>query len=397
MNILLGITGSIAAYKTPLLIRQLREQGHTVKVVLTTAGKAFVTPLTLQALSGHPVYENLLDPDTEASMGHITLARWAHGVLIAPASANIMAKLAQGVADDLLTTLCLATQAPVIMAPAMNQAMWAPPATQANAQTLRARGVQFIGPEAGLQACGETGLGRMTDPAHLITCLNTFISPPFLRGERVLITGGPTQEPIDPVRFLSNRSSGKMAYALAHAARCAGAQVTLVSGPTTLTPPSQCRFIPVKTASDMLAAVEKEIATHTLFISAAAVADYCSVQVATEKIKKTGDTLTLTLTPTPDILARVCSRPVRPFCVGFAAETQSILLHAKEKKLKKGADLMVVNDVSRTDIGFEQADNAVAVITEKQIIHLEKASKTLIAQQLLKIIAAEMQAQQVVT
>ena len=385
--VLLGITASIAAYKIPELIRLLREKNCEVKVVLSFGAKEFVTPLTLQALSNNPVYEALLDASAENTMSHIALARWAQRVLIAPASANFIAKLSCGIADDLLTTLCLATQAPLFLAPAMNQAMWANPATQHNVQTLLSHGIQFIGPTEGVQACGEFGLGRMAEPEEITKQLLFSFEKPSFAGQKILITAGPTQEALDPVRFLSNRSSGKMGYALAKTALGLGADVTLISGPTALSPPTHCTFIPIKTAKEMLCAVENEIEHHTVFISIAAVSDYYLPSPALQKIKKEKTTLTLSLEPTPDILSLMSHRTPRPYCVGFAAETQYSLADIQEKKIKKACDMLVVNDVSRGDIGFEKEDNAVTILTENEIIHLEKTSKINIARQLLNIIS----------
>ncbi|EKD75282.1 MAG: hypothetical protein ACD_44C00183G0002 [uncultured bacterium] len=385
--ILLGITASIAAYKTPELIRLLQEKNCEIKIVLSFGAKEFVTPLTLQTLSNNPVYEALLDASAENTMSHIALARWAQRILIAPASANFIAKLSCGIADDLLTTLCLATQAPLFLAPAMNQAMWANPATQHNFKTLLSRGIQFIGPTEGVQACGEFGLGRMAEPEEIANQLLFSIEKPLLAGQKILITAGPTQEALDPIRFLTNRSSGKMGYALAKTALALGADVTLISGPTALSPPPHCKFIPLKTAKEMLSAVENEIEHHTVFISTAAVSDYYLPSPALQKIKKEKTTLTLSLEPTPDILSLMSHRTPRPYCVGFAAETQYSLADIQEKKIKKACDILVVNDVSREDIGFEKEDNALTVLTENEIIHLEKTSKMNIAQQLLKIIS----------
>ncbi|MBI5447489.1 MAG: bifunctional phosphopantothenoylcysteine decarboxylase/phosphopantothenate--cysteine ligase CoaBC [Gammaproteobacteria bacterium] len=384
MHILLGITGSIAAYKAPELIRLLRQAGHEVKVVLTRAGKEFVTPLTLQAVCGEAVFEHLLDPTAEASMNHIHLARWADCLLIAPASAHFIAKLTHGFADDLLSTLCLAAQAPLFLAPAMNQAMWSHPATQENVRILVSRGVRFIGPDEGIQACGESGYGRMTEPANIVSHL--VLPPPFLRNQRILITAGPTQEAIDPVRYLSNRSSGKMGYALAQVASAAGAHVTLISGPTALSVPAACRCIHVKTAAQMQQAVEHELAQHTVFISAAAVSDYYLPQPETQKIKKQSQ-LNLSLEKTPDILGLACQRKNRPFCVGFAAETQDLVANAQKKLKDKQADLIIANDVSQTHIGFESDDNAVTIVSSTEAIVIPSAPKIKIAEEILHRVA----------
>ncbi len=388
-RILLGITGSIAAYKTLELIRKLKEQLYDVRVILTSCGKAFVTPLTLQAVSQHKIYEELIDVKAETAMGHIELARWPDCILIAPATAHVIAKLAHGFADDLLSTLCLASNTRVIIVPAMNQAMWFNRATQDNVSLLKERDCLFIGPGDGAQACGDVGLGRMLEPSEIVEALSKIFVKPYLYNQRILITAGPTQECIDPVRYLSNRSSGKMGFALAQAAVEAGAEVTLISGPVALTPPKKLKFISVKTTNEMLSAVEKEISQQTVFISTAAVADYQIVNPALQKIKKSNTPLTLQLKPTIDILASVSqmSLEAKPLLVGFAAETEYTLQFAEEKRRCKNIDLMVVNDVSQTDIGFDSDKNEVTVLSSNVPIHLACASKYLIAQQLLQIIA----------
>jgi phosphopantothenoylcysteine decarboxylase/phosphopantothenate--cysteine ligase len=392
-RVLLGITGSIAAYKTPDLIRRLSDQSYEIRVVLTPSGKAFVTPLSLQAVSQHKVYEELIDPAAEAAMSHIELARWPDCILIAPASANFIAKLAHGFANDLLSTLCLASTARIILVPAMNQVMWANAATQANVNLLQARGCLFLGPTKGSQACGDIGLGRMLEPVEILTTLaNAFINP-YLKGQAILITAGPTQEFIDPVRYLSNRSSGKMGFALAQAAIDAGADVTLVSGPVVITPPDRCKFIPVKTAMEMLEAVQSEILKKDVFISTAAVADYQMQQPCLQKIKKIANHLTLNLKQTTDILATISQMNTpKPLIVGFAAETEHIFQFAEEKRLKKGADLMVVNDVSQVGIGFDSDENSVTILSKNPPVYLEQAPKKIIAQQLLEIIAQHLRA-----
>lgn len=388
-RILLGITGSIAAYKTPELIRKLKEQLYDVRVILTSCGKAFVTPLTLQAVSQHKIYEELIDVEAEAAMSHIELARWPDCILIAPATAHVIAKLAHGFADDLLSTLCLASNIRIIFVPAMNQAMWFNQATQDNVNLLKERDCLFIGPGDGAQACGDVGLGRMLEPLEIVEALSKIFVKPCLHNQRILITAGPTQECIDPVRYLSNRSSGKMGFALAQAAVESGADVTLISGPVALTPPKKLKFISVKTANEMLLAVEQEISQQTVFISTAAVADYQIVSPALQKIKKTNAPLILQLKPTIDILATVSQMNLenKPLLVGFAAETEYTLQFAEEKRRSKNIDLMVVNDVSRTDIGFDSNKNEVTVLSSDVPIHLACASKYLIAQQLLQIIA----------
>jgi phosphopantothenoylcysteine decarboxylase/phosphopantothenate--cysteine ligase len=385
---LVGITGGIAAYKTPDLVRLLKKQGMEVRVVLSQSAKAFVTPLSLQAVSGHPVYSELLDCDFEAAMGHIELARWAHGIIIAPLSANRLAALAMGMADDLLTTLCLATKAPIWVAPAMNQVMWHHPATQHNIQILKDRGVHILGPDWGEQACGDIGLGRMWEPQMIVDQILSEQSASTLLGRKILITAGPTREAIDPVRFLSNRSSGKMGFALAQAAAALGAEVTLVSGPVALATPANVKRIDVVSAQEMLQAVNAHVDNVDIFISAAAVADFRPDSIASQKIKKNnhGDHWSLTLVPNPDILAQVANRERRPFCVGFAAETEHLENNAQKKLRDKNIDLIAVNDVSRADIGFDTMDNALTVFCDQQTFSIAKANKYSVAINLLNII-----------
>lgn len=378
---LLGVTGSIAAYKAPCLVRALKEKGADVRVVLTRSAQAFVTKLTMQTLSEHEVYDELLDPVAESTMGHINLARWADHVLVAPASAHFIAKLRMGLADDLLSTLCLATTAPISIAPAMNQQMWLNVATQENVQHLKQRGIIFLGPDTGIQACGEDGPGRMLEPEPLVDYLAADL---FLKGKRVLITAGPTHEAIDPVRFITNRSSGKMGYALAQEAHRAGATVILISGPAALPPPVGVHFISVVTAQEMWQAVQAHIEHQDVFISAAAVADYCVAQPSPQKIKKNSAPLTLALEPTMDILASVCRLKPKPFVVGFAAETNDILENAEKKRQQKGVDMMVVNDVSRSDIGFDRDENEVTLLSSAGTIVLDKAAKAVIARTILR-------------
>ncbi|MCS5710050.1 bifunctional phosphopantothenoylcysteine decarboxylase/phosphopantothenate--cysteine ligase CoaBC [Candidatus Berkiella aquae] len=391
---LVGITGGIAAYKIPELVRLLKKQDCEVRVVLSQGAKAFVTPLTLQAVSANPVYSELLDADFEAAMGHIELARWAQGVLIAPLSANRLAALAHGFADDLLTTLCLATTAPLYVAPAMNQQMWQHPATKANLEKLKARGVQILGPDWGQQACGEVGYGRMLEPQAIMSALaehhhlsySESILP--LQGLQILITAGPTREAIDPVRYLSNRSSGKMGIALAKAAIDLGAKVTLVHGPIQQAIPEAISTIAVTSANEMLAAVESQVHAADIFISAAAVADFRPTEIAQQKIKKGQQTSwELTLVPNPDILAIVAARVKRPFCVGFAAETEQFENHAKKKLIDKRIDLIALNDVSRHDIGFDANENAMTVMSHTATHHLSKESKYEVAIKLLHLIS----------
>lgn len=385
-RILVGISGGIAAYKGAEIVRLLKRAGAEVRVVMTRGATEFVTPLTLQALSGHPVRVELFDAAAEAGMDHIELARWADAVLIAPASANTLARLASGQADDLLSTLCLATRAPLWVAPAMNQAMWAHPATRENIARLVARGVRLIGPAAGEQACGETGLGRLEAPEAIVAALAGGFEGGALAGLQVLVTAGPTREAIDPVRYLTNRSSGKMGYAVARAAAEAGAQVTLVSGPVALAAPERVTCVRVETAEEMLAAVLVAAATCDLFIAAAAVADYRPAAVAGQKLKKSTDTLNLELVRNPDILAQVSALPARPFCVGFAAETEALARHAQKKRMAKGLDMIAANRVG-PDEGFEVDDNALTLFWEGGQLELPRMNKQRLADQLIQQIA----------
>ncbi|WP_028241423.1 bifunctional phosphopantothenoylcysteine decarboxylase/phosphopantothenate--cysteine ligase CoaBC [Stutzerimonas azotifigens] len=389
-RIVLGVGGGIAAYKSAELVRRLRDHGAEVRVVMTQGGREFITPLTLQALSGHPVHLDLLDPAAEAAMGHIELARWADLILVAPATADLMARLAQGVANDLLTTLVLATDAPVALAPAMNQAMWRDPATQGNAQRLLERGFRLFGPAAGSQACGDVGPGRMLEAEELAHAAADCFERALLTGRHVLITAGPTQENIDPVRYITNHSSGKMGFALAEAAAEAGARVTLVAGPVHLPTPDRVQRIDVVSARDMLAACEAAMPCD-LLIAAAAVADYRPEVIAPQKLKKDptrGDGLLLELVRNPDILATLAGRPDRPFSVGFAAETENLLDYATRKLRDKNLDLIVANDVANPSIGFNSEENAVTVIDRQQHqTRFSQASKGRIARQLVTFIA----------
>jgi phosphopantothenoylcysteine decarboxylase/phosphopantothenate--cysteine ligase len=387
-RILLGVTGGIAAYKSPDLVRRLRERGAEVQVVMTASAREFVTPLTFQAVSGRTVRTDLWDAAAEAAMGHIELARWAELVLIAPASASFLAHLATGQADDLLTTMCLATEAPIAVAPAMNRVMWANAATRANVATLQQRGIQVLGPAEGDQACGEVGAGRMLEPLELADRAATLLlggGP--LQGRRVLITAGPTRERIDPVRFISNRSSGKMGFAVAQAAREAGAEVLLVSGPVSLPTPPGVRRIDVESAADMLTVVLREVEGVDIFISTAAVADYRPARAADQKIKKTSDTLDLNMERTVDVLATVAARPDRPFVVGFAAETESVEQHARTKLLKKNLDMIAANEVGH-DKAFDCDDNQLIVLWRNGRHELGRASKLTLARELVGLIAA---------
>jgi phosphopantothenoylcysteine decarboxylase/phosphopantothenate--cysteine ligase len=386
-RILLGVTGGIAAYKCPDLVRRLRERGAEVQVVMTEAAREFVTATTFQAVSGRPVRTDLWDAAAEAAMGHIELARWAHIVLIAPATADFLARLAAGQANDLLTTLCLATEAPVTVAPAMNHVMWSNLATRANMATLQQRGIHIFGPGAGDQACGEVGEGRMLEALELVdrvAALQPGEGP--LRGRRVLISAGPTRERIDPVRFISNRSSGKMGFAVAQAAREAGAEVVLVSGPVSLSTPPGVRRVDVESASDMLAAVLGEVVGTDIFISTAAVADYRPAHPADQKIKKTTDTLDLCMERTADVLATVAARPDRPFVVGFAAETESVEQNARIKLLKKNLDMIAANEVGH-DKAFDCEDNQLIVLWRNGRREFGKASKLTLARELVALIA----------
>jgi phosphopantothenoylcysteine decarboxylase/phosphopantothenate--cysteine ligase len=365
-KILLGISGGIAAYKTPELVRRLVERGTTVQVVMTQAAASFVTPLSLQAVSGRPVRSALLAPEAEAGMDHIALARWADLILLAPATAHLIARLAHGLADDLLTTLVLASTAPVILAPAMNQQMWQHPATVENMRLLRDRGCRVLGPAEGAQACGETGPGRMLEPAEIAEQALAADAPTQtggrLAGVPVLLTAGPTREAIDPVRYVGNRSSGKMGYALAAALTRAGAAVTLVSGPTALPCPQAVTRVQVESAAEMYSAVMARAGDCSLFIAAAAVADYRPALPLSAKLKKASDRLTLELVRNPDILAAVAALPSAPFTVGFAAETETLAAHATEKLQRKGLDMVAANLVGTAVGGFESDDNALLVL-----------------------------------
>ena len=386
-RILLGVTGGIAAYKSAEIVRRLRERGADVQVVMTAAARQFVTPLTFQALSGRPVRTDLWDEAAEAAMGHIELARWADRILVAPASADFLARLAHGLASDLLTTLCLATDVPIIVAPAMNRLMWANAATRANMASLAARGIDVIGPAEGDQACGETGPGRMVEPDVLAAAvMDAPATSGALAGRKVIITAGPTRERIDPVRFITNRSSGKMGFAVAEAARDAGAEVILISGPVSVCSPRGVRRVDVETADQMLAAVNENLAGTDIFIAAAAVSDYRPVQVSTEKIKKTSDSLMLALSRTTDILATVAAGAGRPFVVGFAAETQNVERNALAKLEGKNLDMIAANQVGE-GLAFDQDDNALTVYWRGGRRELKRAEKSQIAAELIALIA----------
>jgi phosphopantothenoylcysteine decarboxylase / phosphopantothenate---cysteine ligase len=390
-RVLLGVTGGIAAYKSPDLVRRLREQGAEVRVVLTGAAARFVTPLTFQAVSGHPVRDSLWDAAAEAAMGHIELARWADLVLVAPATADFLARLAAGLADDLLTTLCLATEAPISVAPAMNRLMWASPATRENVQRLEARGVRVLGPASGDQACGETGEGRMLEPLDIVAALAGLPGEGPLAGQRVVITAGPTREPLDPVRYLTNRSSGKMGYAIAAAAARAGGEVVLVSGPVELPAPAGVRTVRVETAEQMRAATAAELPGAALFIASAAVADYRPAQAAARKIKKHAGTMTLELVRNPDILGEVAAATARPFVVGFAAETEDVEANALAKLEQKSLDMVAANLVG-PDRGFDREDNALLVLWPGGREDLGRGSKAELAERLVGLITERMHA-----
>ncbi|WP_372376032.1 bifunctional phosphopantothenoylcysteine decarboxylase/phosphopantothenate--cysteine ligase CoaBC [Acinetobacter ursingii] len=400
-NIILAVTGGIAAYKSAIIVRRLKDYGFNVRVVMTHGAQAFITPLTFQALSGNPVHTELLDPEAEAGMGHIELARWADLVLVAPASCDTLAKFAHGLADDLLSTLYLATKAPVWVAPAMNQQMWAAKATQRNLQTLVEDGVHVIMPDAGSQACGDVGLGRMPEPEQLAYQVREYfhkaqraIAEKFglLAGKHVVVTAGPTREAIDPVRYISNHSTGKMGFSLAAACYAAGAKVTLIAGPVTLDTPNGVQRVNVASAVQMLDASMQTLDEGCdIFIATAAVADYRVAQVADQKIKKAGDELAVSLIKNPDIVATIAQQEQRPFMVGFAAETQNVEEYAAGKLVAKKLDMIACNDVSRKDIGFASDENAMTVFFA-QSYHmkkreLEKASKQEISQQLVEAIA----------
>ena len=383
-RILLGVSGGIAAYKSADLTRRLKEAGAEVQVVMTAGAQRFVTPLTFQALSGRPVRTELWDMAAEHAMGHIELGRWAELILVAPATADLLAHLAHGLATDLLTTLCLASEAPIAVAPAMNWAMWNNAATQENLDLLRSRNVQILGPGEGELAEGEVGVGRMLEPAEIVAALDH--APRPLAGVNVLITAGPTREPLDPVRFVSNRSSGKMGFAVARAAAEAGASVTLVTGPVHLVSPRDVLRVDVETAAEMHAAVMKRAPQSQVFIATAAVADYSPKRVAEQKIKKKGASLEVKLARTPDILAEVAALKSAPYTVGFAAETEKLEAHAREKLTKKGLDLLAANLVGKGK-GFDTDNNALTLYWKGGKQELHNAPKLQIARQLVEVIA----------
>ena len=392
-RIVLGVAGGIAAYKAPDLVRRLRDREFEIRVVMTAAAREFVTPLTFQAVSSNPVHCDLLDERTEAGMGHIELARWADLVLVAPATANVLARLAHGFADDLLTTLCLATQAPVVLAPAMNRQMWQAGATRANVLALLDRGVAMLGPAEGDQACGETGPGRMLEPADIAQLIAARFRGGALDGVRVLVTAGPTREALDPVRYLTNHSSGKMGYAVAGAAAEAGARVLLVSGPTALPAPPGVERIDVASAGEMHAEVMARAADCDVFIAAAAVADYRPAHCAAQKIKKGDGPAAIELVRTPDILAAVAATDGAPFTVGFAAETESVQAHARDKLERKGLDMIAANRVGLPDRGFASGRNALSVLWPGGGRELGLAPKAELARRLIELVAERYRAE----
>tara|TARA_B110000285_G_scaffold102509_1_gene116660 strand:- start:2106 stop:3365 length:1260 start_codon:yes stop_codon:yes gene_type:complete len=398
-RILLGVTGGIAAYKSADLVRRLQDDGADVRVVMTESAQEFITPLTLQALSNHPVHLDLLDTETESVMGHIELARWADVVLIAPATADFMARLTGGHGDDLLTTICLAAECGVMVAPAMNQAMWAKQSTQQNTLLLKQRGIALLEPDVGLQACGETGAGRLMDVADIVTAVASLFKSTSLAGLHVVVTAGPTQEAIDPVRFISNHSSGKQGYALALAAIEAGARVTLISGPTNVAAPDRATVVNVRSADEMLEAVMSAVSDADIFIGVAAVADFRPASVETQKIKKSGGSvMTLSLVQNPDILKTVANLESRPFTVGFAAETENLMEYARTKLTAKNLDMIIANNVADTSIGFNSDHNETTVIirtiteqgTRITEAHQPKMSKENLSRKLIELIAEQL-------
>ena len=393
-NVLLGVSAGIAAYKTPDLVRKLTELGAQVQVIMSKNSEQFVAPLALQAVSGHAVHNYAMTAESESGMGHIDLARWADVVLIAPATANMIARLCQGNADELLTTVCTATEAPIAVAPAMNQQMWQNAATVANMQTLTSRGVHILGPDSGEQACGEVGPGRMLQPVDIAFQLGQTFQTGALSGKHIMITAGPTWEALDPVRGITNHSSGLMGYALAQAAIEAGANVTLVSGPTHLAAPEKANTISVLSALDMHSAVMDSIEQQDIFIGVAAVADYRPVDSADQKIKKNADEMTIKMIKNPDILADVAARDDAPFCVGFAAETNDVVDYARGKLERKKLDLIAANHVGGSETGFGTPDNAITLISRDHAIELPKQNKFALARNLIEHIAGQFSATQ---
>jgi len=387
-RIVLGVTGGISAYKAAFLVRLLRKNGANVRVVMTQSATKFVTPLTFQALSAKPVHTELLDLNTETAMGHIELAKWADLILIAPASANFIARYANGFAEDLLSTLCLATDSPVIIAPAMNQQMWRNQATQENLERINARGITVVGPTAGVQACGDDGPGRMLEPEEIVAHTANIFQTNILTGSRLLVTAGPTREAIDPVRFLSNRSSGRMGYAVATAAAEAGADVTLISGPVDLAAIGIEKVIHVTSAEEMQESVMQRINNIDIFISAAAVADYKVQKISEQKIKKSEDTYELIMQKNPDILAKVSALYDAPFTVGFAAETENLELNAQTKLHLKNLDMIAANQVDKK-LGIDCDENALTIFWKTGREKLPLAPKNKLARSLIKLIALQ--------
>tara|TARA_R110002073_G_scaffold4917_22_gene31217 strand:- start:11729 stop:12922 length:1194 start_codon:yes stop_codon:yes gene_type:complete len=388
-RILLGITGGIAAYKAAELTRRLQDQGADVRVVMTKAATEFITPLTMQALSTHPVHTDILDTETESVMGHIELARWADLVLVAPASANFIARLVTGQGNDLLTTLCLAAQCPIAVAPAMNQAMWGNANTQSNMEKLAAGPIHVFGPDSGIQACGEVGEGRLLDVPLIVEAVGQLFPSMLLSGKRVMITAGPTQEAIDPVRYISNHSSGKQGYAIAEAAIEAGADVTLVTGPTDLGAVDRAKMLKVTSAQEMYDTVMNNLQGCDIFIAVAAVADYRPQNTANQKIKKVNgkNVLTLELIENPDIVAAVARHNPRPFTVGFAAETENLVDYARKKLTAKNLDLVVANDVSDNNIGFNSDNNATTILWRDGETGFPLMSKSNLSRHIISLIA----------
>ena len=389
-RIIVGISGGIAAYKSAELVRRLQDAGADVRVVMTPGAEEFIRPLTLQALSGHPVHADLLDPEAEAGMGHIELARWADLVLVAPATADFIATMVHGRANSLLNAVYLATPAIVAVAPAMNQGMWSHPATTANVELLSQRQVKIFGPDSGIQACGDIGPGRMQQPEALVAQVAACFASLQLSGKKLVITAGPTREAIDPVRYISNHSSGKMGYALAEAAIEVGAQVTLISGPVDLDPPERCTVIPVISAADMHRATMSACADANILIASAAVADYRPVTVATQKMKKHADAMTLELEKNVDIVSAAASEYENLFVVGFAAETQDVESYARGKLERKGLDAIVANDVSRSDVGFNSDNNEAWWISADTSKTFSIRSKTQLARDIVAAIAEQL-------
>ncbi len=388
-NILLGVTGGIAAYKSAEIVRHLKKSGASVRVVMTRSAEEFITSLTLQALSGNRVSTELLDAEAEAAMGHIELAKWADGILIAPATANTIARLSSGRGDDLLSTVTLAFDGPISVAPAMNQAMWRDERTQENLKKLIDQDFGICGPGSGEQACGDVGLGRMLEPLDIINMFSLSFNEGTLSGKKILITAGPTQEPIDPVRFITNRSSGKMGYSLVEAALDSGANVTLISGPVNIEPPSNCNFVSIKTAKEMYDAVMHHISGMDVYIGTAAVSDYSPAKASDSKIKKDGSNspVILELKENQDILKSVSELEQRPYVVGFAAETNDLIKNAEKKLSNKNLDLIIANDVSNKEIGFDSDDNEVTLITEKEKYLIERQNKRKVSKKIIDFIS----------